>query len=239
MEPSKINPYLLLVDDDQDFCTMLGRYLIAEGFRCRLSHDGESALESAMSEPFDAIVLDVMLPQLNGIQVLQRLRKSGNETPVLMLTARGEDNHSIRGLESGADDYLTKPCNPKVLVAHLRAVLRRAITPAEPGKNQPPIHVGTLMLHPGARMVTMDGVPLDLTSAEFSILHVLLLAAGQPVSKEILCLKGLGRKLNSYDRSVDIHISNLRRKLGHGEGNNSPIHTVRGIGYMCALPIQG
>ncbi|MBF0463156.1 MAG: response regulator transcription factor [Magnetococcales bacterium] len=239
MEPYPKTPYLLLVDDDQELCTMLVRYLTTEGFRCQVAYDGAQALELALAEPFDVVILDVMLPQMNGFEVLRRLRQS-KKTPVLMLTARGDDIHSIQGLESGADDYLTKPCNPKVLVARLRAVLRRSFVPTETGNGATTsMLVGQLRLHPGSRVVTMRGVPIDLTSAEFSLLHVLLLEAGQPVSKEALCQKGLGRKLTSYDRSVDIHVSNLRRKLGNLDNGDPRIVTVRGVGYLYAIPREG
>lgn len=236
MEPHQTIPYLLLVDDDRELCVMLVRYLTTEGFRCQVAHDGEHALALIQAEKFNALILDVMLPRMNGIEVLKGLRVRSNNTPVLMLTARGDDVNSILGLESGADDYLTKPCNPKVLVARLRAVLRRSLMPIAVDNGLASMHVEKLTLHPGARIVTLDGVPLDLTSAEYKLLHVLLLETGQPVSKEILCQKGLGRKLTSYDRSVDIHISNLRRKLGNLNNGDPRIVTVRGVGYLYAIP---
>ncbi|MEO5351641.1 MAG: response regulator transcription factor [Magnetococcus sp. XQGC-1] len=238
MEPRHPPPSLLLVDDDQELCAMLVRYLSAEGFYCSVAHDGEQALAIAMAEPFDALILDIMLPKLSGMEVLERLRQV-RTTPVLMLTARGDDFSSIQGLESGADDYLAKPCNPKVLVAHLWAVLRRTHSPPEAGPGGAAIQVGEVRLHPASRVATLGGVPLDLTSAEFAMLHLLLLEAGQPVSKETLCQKGLGRKLASYDRSVDIHISNLRRKLGNLENGDPRIVTVRTVGYLYAIPRAG
>ncbi|MBF0097767.1 MAG: response regulator transcription factor [Magnetococcales bacterium] len=227
---------LLLVDDDQELCAMMQRYLITEGFACQSVYDGESALQLALGKPFDAIILDVMLPRINGFEVLKRLRKM-SAVPVLMLTARGDDTHSILGLEGGADDYLTKPCNPKVLVARLRAVLRRVQSNGE-NNNHAVIQVGAMRLHAASRLATLSGQVLELTSAEFSLLTLLLQRAGEAVSKELLCQKGLGRKLTSYDRSVDIHISNLRRKLAAVHGSKAEIITVRGLGYLYALPVE-
>jgi two-component system response regulator CpxR len=228
---------LLLVDDDQELCAMMQRYLITEGFSCQAVYDGENALQVALGKPFDAIILDVMLPRVNGFEVLKRLRKV-SAVPVLMLTARGDDTHSILGLEGGADDYLTKPCNPKVLVARLRAVLRRVHPNGENNHHHAVLQVGEMRLHAASRVATLSGQVLELTSAEFSLLTLLLQQAGEAVSKELLCQKGLGRKLTSYDRSVDIHISNLRRKLAAVNEGKAEIITVRGMGYLYALPVE-
>ncbi|WP_130470045.1 response regulator transcription factor [Candidatus Magnetaquicoccus inordinatus] len=230
-------PILLLVDDDQELCAMLQRYLTTEGFRCQSVFDGEAALECALNQPFDAIILDLMLPRVNGFEVLKRLRKV-SAVPVLMLTARGDDSHSILGLEGGADDYLTKPCNPKVLVARVRAVLRRVQPNTESAQNSSVLQVGAMKLYAASHLATLSGKSLELTSAEFSLLKLLLQRAGEAVSKELLCQKGLGRKLTSYDRSVDIHISNLRRKLAAVKGGKAEIVTVRGVGYLYALPVE-
>ncbi|MBF0190810.1 MAG: response regulator transcription factor [Magnetococcales bacterium] len=218
---------LLLVDDDQELCHMLSLYLQAEGFECLCRHDGEAGLKLALKETFDALVLDVMMPGLNGFEVLRRLRSRKN-TPVLMLTARGEDVDSILGLEIGADDYLTKPCNPKVLVARLRAVLRRGPVKAD----QTTLRVDSMVLHPGSRTLVVDDHPAELTGAEFNLLQILMRHAGEVVSKEQLCRQGLGRDLTSYDRSVDLHISNLRRKLGPSADGSARIVTIRGGGYQ-------
>ncbi|GAB0057524.1 Transcriptional regulatory protein CpxR [Candidatus Magnetaquicoccaceae bacterium FCR-1] len=220
---------VLLIDDDRELCHMLSRYLQAEGFECLCRHDGDSGLDLALKESFDALVVDVMMPRLNGFELVRRLRGRRN-TPVLMLTARGEDVDSILGLEIGADDYLTKPCNPKVLVARLRAVLRRG--PAK--TDQTILKVDSITLHPGTRAIQVNDLPIELTGAEFNLLQVLMRHAGEVVSKEHLCRQGLGRDLSSFDRSVDLHISNLRRKLGPAEDGSARIVTVRGGGYQLA-----
>ena len=225
---------LLLADDDRDLCAMLSDFLQGEGFHCECAHDGDQALARALSEEFDALVLDVMMPGINGFEVLRKLREQ-RATPVLMLTARGEEVDSIIGLEIGADDYLAKPCSPKVLAARLRAVLRRAERGREPAAAES-LEIGDLTLHPGARHVAVAGRELELTSAEFNMLELLVRDAGQVVSKEVLSEKGLGRRLMPYDRSVDMHISNLRKKLGGGEDGGQRIRTVRGSGYLFALP---
>ncbi|GAB6043751.1 response regulator [Endothiovibrio diazotrophicus] len=224
---------LLLADDDRDLCNMLSDFLLGEGFQCECAYDGESALARVLAEEFDALVLDVMMPGINGFEVLRRLREQ-RPIPVLMLTARGEETDSIIGLEIGADDYLAKPCSPKVLAARLRAVLRRAEGNRERPVAVEGIEVAGVTLHPGARHAAVDGRELELTSAEFNMLELLIRDAGQVVSKEVLSEKGLGRRLMPYDRSVDMHISNLRKKLG-GEGSQR-IRTVRGSGYLFALP---
>lgn len=226
-------PRILLVDDDRELCAMLGQYLAGEGFTCAMAHDGVTGLHQAVEESWDALVLDVMMPGMGGFEVVKRLRER-KQTPVLMLTARGEEVESILGLEIGADDYLTKPCNPRLLTARLRAVLRRSA--AAPGEGQEVIRCQDVTLHPGARKVTVAGQPVALTSAEFNLLQALMGEAGRVVAKETLCLLGLGRRLTSYDRSVDLHISNLRRKLGNDASGTPRIHTVRGAGYLYALP---
>ncbi|MBF0624245.1 MAG: response regulator transcription factor [Magnetococcales bacterium] len=226
---------ILLVDDDRELCAMLGQYLAEEGFSCAAAHDGATALDRAMGESFDALVLDLMMPGLNGFEVVRRLRDS-KDTPVVILTARGDDADNIVGLEIGADDYLTKPCNPQVLAAHLRAVLRRS-APAGEFTAGSQLTLGDLTLYPGARRVRLGREEPELTSAEFNLLHTLMKSAGQTVTKDTLCQEALGRRLSPYDRSVDIHISNLRRKLGPAPGGTQRIRTVRGTGYLLALPL--
>lgn len=223
---------LLLADDDTELCEMLSEYLVGEGFDVDTVHDGEAALEKALSEPYDLVVLDVMMPGLSGFDVLREIRRQSLR-PILMLTARGSDVDSIVGLELGADDYLPKPCNPRVLVARVRAVLRRASVEA-PGGEADDVHIGDLELRRGSRRVLRGGQPMDLTSTEFSVLSVLLEAPGEVMSKEALSERALGRALTRYDRSLDMHISNLRRKLGRLPGGEERIHTVRGVGYLYA-----
>lgn len=220
---------ILLADDDEELCDMLGAYLRGEGFDVDCAHDGEAALTSALTGTYDLIVLDVMMPKRDGFDVLRRLRRE-SLVPVLMLTARGGDVDSILGLELGADDYLPKPCNPRVLVARMRAVLRRAGMEADDDGGD--LQVGDLELRRGARRVRRAGELVELTSTEFSVLAVLLQAAGRVVSKEALSEQALGRKLTRYDRSLDMHISNLRRKLGSLPDGEERIETVRGVGYL-------
>ncbi|MBF0107564.1 MAG: response regulator transcription factor [Magnetococcales bacterium] len=229
---------LLLVDDDRKFCAMLSRFLEGEGFACDVAHDGAAGLQRATQTDYDALVLDVMMPKMNGFEVVRRLRKV-KETPVLMLTARGDEDDSIVGLEIGADDYLAKPCNPKVLAARLRAVLRRTETGAPAlSENMEVVRVGDMTILPGARLIRVGERPLELTSAEFKILELLVRSAGKVVAKETLSLKGLGRKLIPYDRSIDFHIGSLRRKLGSGPEVSPRIITIRGEGYLFSLPTE-
>lgn len=220
---------LLLIDDDVELCSMLAEYLAAENFTVDMAHDGNSALEKALAMDYDVIILDVMLPGMNGFDILRTLRQQ-KQTPVLMLTARGDDIDSIVGLELGADDYLPKPCNPRVLVARIRAVLRRQAPTIENTVNEA-INIGDLQLNPASRQATLAGQALILTSTEFTVLEVLLRKAGQIVSKDMLSEQALGRPLSHYDRSLDMHISSLRKKLG----DESLIKTIRGIGYQYAL----
>ncbi len=225
---------LLLADDDVELTAMLKEYLEREGFSVDLARDGESAIAKVRRTAYDLLVLDVMMPGPNGFDVLREIR-SDSLLPVLMLTARGDDVDSIVGLELGADDYLPKPCNPRVLVARIRAVLRRTEPHPEPdgGIPQPQIlQVGDLELHPGARRILCRSVPVPLTSTEYSVLEVLVREAGHVVPKAVLCERALGRKLARYDRSLDMHISSLRRKLGPMDGGDERIKTVRGVGYQ-------
>ncbi|MEM1113019.1 MAG: response regulator transcription factor [Pseudomonadota bacterium] len=218
---------ILLIDDDEELCQLLADFLRLESFRVEMIHDGTAAVELARQRTFDAIVLDIMLPGLNGLEVLRQLR-TFSETPVLMLTARGEDTDRIIGLEMGADDYLPKPCNPRELAARLRAVLRRA-QPPESDKRE--LVVGKARLHAGRRCATYGGNDLALTSAEFNVLRLLMSDAGSVVDKDSLCEGALGRPLSAYDRSIDVHISKLRKKLAT-QGAPELIVSVRGVGYQ-------
>ena len=226
---------ILLVDDDTELTDMLSQYLANEGFTVDSAHDGETALALARSGRFDLVVLDVMLPGKNGFDVLRELRTQ-SLLPVLMLTARDEDVDSVVGLELGADDYLPKPCNPRVLVARVRAILRRAGANAGDNKAPHTLTVGDVELHTGTRSVLSAGQPVSLTSTEYSVLEVLLREAGQAVSKTELSERALGRKLTRYDRSLDMHVSSLRKKLGALAGGEERIKTVRGIGYQYTRP---
>jgi two-component system response regulator CpxR len=233
---------ILLIDDDTELCELLTDYLRPEGFEITPVHDGIQGLQTAISRAgqYDLIVLDIMLPGMNGFEVLRRLR-SQSDTPVLMLTARDEEVDRIVGLEMGADDYLSKPFNPRELIARARAILRRtkdrhdrSAAPFSPEK----IIVGDIELDTGTRVVLRNGERLDLTSVEFSFLEILLRAAGHVVTREQLTEGVLGRTLTAYDRSVDVHLSSLRKKLGHKFGEIERIKTIRGVGYIYVNPSQ-
>lgn len=221
---------VLLVDDDTELCALQAEYLRVEGFEVEAVHDGEQGAALALSGGFEIVVLDVMMPRTNGIEALRRIRVQ-SRIPVIMLTARGDDIDRVLGLELGADDYVPKPCTPRELVARIRAILRRAQGPAGPRESQP-LSVGELCVRPEQRRAEWRGALLDLTSTEFNLLEVLARSAGNPVSKNELSEKALGRPLARYDRSIDVHVSNLRAKLGDLHDGRSPIQTVRGIGYQ-------
>ncbi len=223
-----MNSNILIIDNDVELTDLLTEYLVPEGFIITCAHEGDSGIKKALNQPFDAIILDVMLPKLNGFQVLKAIREH-LETPVLMLTARGDDIDRIVGLEIGADDYLPKPCNPRELVARLRAILRR--THKAP-VNKPIIEVDNIVVDCSKREVTLLGKALELTNAEFNILEMLIKSPGQAFSKEELTEYALGRKYTAYDRSIDVHISNLRNKLGNNAAGEERVKTIRGFGYL-------
>ena len=225
---------LLLADDDVDLCDLLQQYLVSENFIVDAVHDGAAAVAAIQTGAYDLMVLDVMMPEMNGLDALREVRKQ-SRIPVLMLTARGDDIDRIVGLELGADDYLAKPCNPRELVARIRAILRRAAPPIA-GTDIPDSNlvVADVLLHPGSRVALLKSEALDLTSTEFNVLACLLENAGTVVRKEQLTEIVLERKLTRYDRSMDMHVSNLRRKLGPGPNGDDRIKTVRGVGYIYA-----
>ena len=221
---------VLLVDDDVELADMLCDYLAQEGFEARAVHDGESGVAEALSGRYGVVVLDVMMPRLGGIEALRRIRVA-SQVPVLMLTAKGDDMDRIIGLELGADDYVPKPCLPRELVARLRAILRRA-RPAVETASGLPVRVGKLSVFPAQRRVEWDGEGIELTSTEFNLLEMLARNAGRPVSKGDLSEKGLGRPLARFDRSVDVHLSSIRHKLGVLSDGRSCIQTVYRQGYQ-------
>jgi len=229
---------ILVIDDDEELCELLKDYLGPEGFEVEAVHDSDKGVERALSNDHDFVVLDVMLPGVSGFEVLRSVRKS-SEIPVLMLTARGEDVDRIVGLEMGADDYLPKPFNPRELVARIRAIQRRGETKNEHKTEQVSLKrlaVGDLELDAGTRTVTKKGKTVELTAAEFDLIEMLLRSAGEVVSRKDLVSRVLGRGLDPFDRSIDVHISSLRKKLGHKIKGIERIKTVRGIGYLYALP---
>lgn len=219
---------ILLVDDDIELAGMLCDYLSQDGFQATAVHDGESGVAEALSGRYAIVVLDVMMPRLGGIEALRRIR-TASQVPVLMLTAKGDDMDRIVGLELGADDYVPKPCLPRELAARLRAILRR-MQPADPVSG--PFVVGALAVYPEQRRVEWEGAPVDLTSTEFNLLEVLARHAGRPVAKAVLCEEALGRSLTRFDRSIDVHLSSIRHKLGSLPDGRSCIQTVFRQGYQ-------
>ena len=225
----------MVIDDDVELCALVAEYLAGEGFQAECIHVGDVGLQRALKAEHILLVLDVMLPGLNGFEVLRRLRAT-SRMPVLLLTARGEDVDRILGLELGADDYLPKPFNPRELVARIRAILRR--TQGLGDAKQPVLQAGGVELDTATRTVRQAGVPVELTSVEFGLLEVLLRSAGQVVTREKLAATVLGRKFAPFDRSIDMHVSKVRKKLGDTGGSEDLIKTVRGSGYIFAAALE-
>ncbi|MFA7665868.1 MAG: response regulator transcription factor [Burkholderiaceae bacterium] len=223
-------PRVLLVDDDLELSSLLAEYLASDGFDTETAGDGETGAQRALEGGFDIVVLDVMMPGIDGIETLKRIR-TRSTMPVLMLTARGDDVDRIVGLELGADDYVPKPCTPRELAARLRAILRRSAA-RDNGAADGPLAEGPLRLWPGNRRATWHDAPLTLTGTEFSLLEALARQAGQVVDKGALSEAALGRPLGRFDRSIDVHVSSLRQKLGTRSDGSSWIETVRGRGYQ-------
>jgi DNA-binding response OmpR family regulator len=224
---------LLVVDDDRELCQLVTRFLTREGFEITWASSGEAGVERALSEVFSLIMLDVMMPDADGFDVLRRIRQH-SRVPVLMLTAKGDTHDRIRGLEMGADDYLPKPFDPAELVARIRAILRRS-EPRRPASAA--LALGDIEVDGGARTVRRGGAPVDLTTVEFDLLVALMCAAGSTVSREDLVSNVLGRDFSPFDRSIDTHVCNLRRKLGPLEDGAERIKGVRGAGYLYAKPV--
>ncbi len=225
---------ILIIDDDAELCDLAAEYLAPDGFAVEAITQPEKGLQRALSGEHALAVLDVMMPGLSGFDVLRQLRAT-SRLPVLMLTARGSDVDRIVGLELGADDYLPKPFNPRELVARIRAILRRTL-PANNENHTNRIVVGDVELDGNARVVKRGGEKIDVTSAEFDLLVALLNVAGNVISREELSQQVLGRTFNPLDRSIDTHISNLRKKLGVEINHVERIKSVRGVGYIYAKP---
>ena len=221
---------VLVVDDDTELCQLLSEYLSMEGYVVEAVHTGRQGVDRALSDEHAIVVLDVMLPDLKGFEVLRRVRAQ-SRMPILMLTARGDEQDRILGLEMGADDYLAKPFNPRELSARIEAVLRRSRP--DPAAMAPlsgdQIVVGDVSVDKGARMARRGGDPIELTTVEFDILEHLMRSAGRVLSRDALMEALYNRKATAFDRSMDMHISHIRRKL---EGERTLIKTVRGIGYQ-------
>ncbi|AHK17066.1 response regulator [Thalassolituus oleivorans] len=223
---------ILLIDDDFELGELLQEYLSMEGFQLTAVQDGETGLTEALSGKYNLILLDVMLPKLNGFEVLRKLRAESN-VPVIMLTARGESVDRVLGLEHGADDYIPKPYHHHELVARIKALFRRIelssdVTPQVSSE----LHVGDIALNPTTRTARLDGVELQITGAEFGVLQCLMEHVGELVDKDTLSIAALGRPLMAYDRSIDMHVSNLRKKLGKRDDDSDWIKTVRSRGYL-------
>jgi DNA-binding response OmpR family regulator len=225
---------VLIVDDDVELTELVSEYLGGEGFEVEAVHDGNEGLKRALSGDHILAVLDIMLPGMNGLDVLRNLRKQ-SRIPVLILTARGDDVDRIVGLEIGADDYLPKPFNPRELMARVRAILRRSHGDQQAAAGEK-VAVGDVELDPASRVVRRAGDPVELTSVEFALLEALMRAAGQVVTREQLAQNVLGRRFMPYDRSIDVHVSKLRRKLGDQSADAERIKTIRGVGYVFTRP---
>ena len=220
---------VLLIDDDAELTELLAQYLAQEGFDVSVANDGDRALGRILEAKAEIVVLDIMMPNVDGIEVLRRIR-SESAIPVLMLTARGDEADRVAGLDLGADDYLAKPCSPRELAARLRAIVRRGKGDLQ--KVEGAVTRGPLTIDASRRIASWRGAALKLTGIEFNLLDVLAAERGRPVSRADLSLHGLGRPLAPYDRSIDVHISSIRQKLGTFDDGRSPIMNVRGIGYQ-------
>jgi two-component system, OmpR family, response regulator CpxR len=225
-----MNKKILVIDSDPILCTQLTEYLETEHFQVYTAPDGELGIKMALSHPFDAIVLEILLPKKNGLRVLEAIRAE-TTLPILFLTSKQDDIDKLLALESGADDFLLKPCDPAELTARLRAILRRV----GQGASQP---IKPLIVFPGItvdcgkRTVTVSHQHIELTNTEFNILEILIKTPGHAFSKEELTEFAIGRKFTAYDRSIDVHISNLRNKLGYNPKQEHWIKTIRGFGYL-------
>lgn len=229
-------PRLLIADDDVELCDILRSYFDLDGMPLDAVHRGDVVLEALRSGSYDLLILDIMLPGIMGLDVLREVRRNGS-TPVLMLSARGEETDRVLGLELGADDYLPKPCSPRELAARVRSILRRTSAAdldslTRTSADNKLLRIGDLELNLGARQVHCAGLPIDLTGTEFNVLHELLKQPGELIKKDDLSRRALGRRLEPFDRSLDTHVSNLRRKLGPTGDGRPRINSVRGAGYV-------
>jgi len=228
MKEANKNARILMIDDDRELGVMIADFLGADRLDVTVAQTGEAGIEAFRTASYDLLILDIMLPGINGLEVLKKIRQSGN-VPVIMLTARGDDIDRIIGLEFGADDYLPKPFNPRELLARIKAILRRS--QPQSGEERE-LSLGEITLHTRTHKALLGGIELPLTGTEFEILKCLLETPGKVVNKERLSERALGRRLLPYDRSVDTHISNLRRKLEKAGNRNETIQNQRGIGYL-------
>jgi DNA-binding response OmpR family regulator len=228
---------LLLIEDDVRLCRLVKEYLEGMGYAVSMEHSGPAGLAAALREKWHAIILDVMLPGMDGFEVLRQLR-AHSTVPVLMLTGRGEEADRIVGLEMGADDYLPKTFSTRELLARLRAVLRRSVITdaAASDRRNAPLAVGGLYIDPASHGAMLEGQPLPLTRQEFDLLLALARASGRVKTREHLLLEVADRDFEAFDRSIDVHISSLRKKLGDDARAPRWIETIRGVGYMLKRP---
>ena len=229
---------ILLVDDDIELCSLLNEYILSEGFSLTSVHTAEEGIRQAISGEYGFVILDVMLPGGSGFEVLRTIRKT-SKIPVLMLTARGEEIDRIVGLEMGADDYLAKPFNPRELMARIKAVYRRLAPESKEISESGRISLNDITLDPRSQTVMRGNDPILVTTTEFSLLHELMRKAGQVVSREDLAAKALGRRLSLFDRSIDVHVSSLRKKLGKELDGCDRIKAIRGVGYLYTVQEAG
>jgi two-component system response regulator CpxR len=227
-------PRLLIADDDMELCHLLRQYFEMEGMELQSLHDGNEVLPALQRATFDLLILDIMLPGQQGLDVLRQVRRT-HTTPVLMLTARGEEMDRIIGLELGADDYLPKPSSPRELVARVRSILRRSQITHEDKQMASVLRLVDLELNPATRQVFCAGQKIVLTGAEFSVLQELMRLPGEIIEKSDLFQRALGRRQQAFDRSLDMHISNLRKKLGTHPDGSARITAVRGAGYVLTM----
>jgi DNA-binding response OmpR family regulator len=228
---------ILIIDDDAELCALVARFLGSEGFAVDRAADGSEGIGRALSGSYALIMLDVMMPDLSGFDVLRRIRAC-SRTPVLMLSARGDTHDRVLGLELGADDYLPKPYDPSELAARIRAILRRSESSPPGSAASAPLTVGDIELTPSTRAVTRDGTPIELTAVEFDLLEVLMKDAGTVVRREDLVRTILGREFSPYDRSIDTHVCNLRKKIGRLKDGTDRIKGIRGTGYLYAKSVS-
>lgn len=228
---------ILIIDDDAELCALVTRFLNTEGFAIDRATDASQGIGLALSGSYALIMLDVMMPDLNGFEVLRRIRAC-SRTPVLMLTARGDTHDRVQGLELGADDYLPKPYDPSELAARIRAILRRSESLPRGSAPSAPLAVDDIELTPSTRAVTRGGKPVELTAVEFDLLEALMKVAGAVVRREDLVRTVLGREFSPYDRSIDTHVCNLRRKIGRLKDGTDRIKGIRGMGYLYAKSVS-
>ena len=228
---------ILIIDDDAELCALIARFLSSEGFEIDRAANARQGIEHALSGSYALIMLDVMMPDLNGFDVLRQIRAQ-SRTPVLMLTARGDTHDRVIGLEMGADDYLPKPYDPAELAARIRAVLRRSKPLPASTDSAPLVVIGDIELNPSSRAVTRNGTSVDLTAVEFDLLAALMKVAGTVVKREDLVRTVLGREFSPYDRSIDTHVCNLRKKIERLKDGTERIKGIRGTGYLYAKSVS-